>query len=160
MTLLLPMGLTCGWAGYWRRFPSSLCLALDESVESVSHSVMSDSATPWTVCRLLCPWDSPGKNIGVSSHFLLQGIFPTQGSNPGLLYCRQIFYHLNPWGFNLKENCNQDITRQGLLKRNQLLTIWSRKEPFCDSSWEHRKAETVHKPRGGSEQQVSFLLMD
>ena len=31
--------------------------------------------------RLLCPWDSPGKNTGVGCHFLLQGIFPTQGSN-------------------------------------------------------------------------------
>ena len=35
--------------------------------------------------RLLCPWDFPGKNTGVGYHFLLQGIFPTQGSNPGLL---------------------------------------------------------------------------
>ena len=35
--------------------------------------------------RLLCPWDSPGKNTGVGCHFLLQGIFPTQGSNPSLL---------------------------------------------------------------------------
>ena len=43
-------------------------------------------ATPWTVApRLLCPWDSPGKNTGVGCHFLLQGIFPTQGSNPLLL---------------------------------------------------------------------------
>ena len=32
--------------------------------------------------RLLCPWDSPGKNTGVGYHALLQGIFPTQGSNP------------------------------------------------------------------------------
>ena len=31
--------------------------------------------------RLLCPWDFPGKNIGVGCHFLLHGIFPTQGSN-------------------------------------------------------------------------------
>ena len=38
---------------------------------------------PWTVAaRLLCPWDSLGKNIGVGCHALLQGIFPTQGSNP------------------------------------------------------------------------------
>ena len=37
--------------------------------------------------------DSPGKNTGVGCHFLLQGIFPTQGSNPGLLHCRQILYH-------------------------------------------------------------------
>ena len=36
----------------------------------------------------------PGKNIGVGSHFLLQGIFPTQGSNPGLLHCRQILHCL------------------------------------------------------------------
>ena len=36
--------------------------------------------------RLLCPWDFPGKNTQVSCHFLLQGIFPTQGSNPHLLH--------------------------------------------------------------------------
>ena len=41
--------------------------------------------TLWTVAtRLLCPWDSPGKNTGVGCHFLLQGIFLTQGSNPSL----------------------------------------------------------------------------
>ena len=34
----------------------------------------------------LCPWDSPGKNTGVGCHFLLQGIFLTQGSNPSLLH--------------------------------------------------------------------------
>ena len=39
--------------------------------------------------RLLHPWDSPGKNTGVGCHFLLQAIFPTQGSNPGLPHCRQ-----------------------------------------------------------------------
>ena len=38
--------------------------------------------------------DSPGKNAGVGCHALFQGIFPTQGSRPGLLYCRQILYHL------------------------------------------------------------------
>ena len=35
--------------------------------------------------RLLCPWDSPGKNTEIGYHALLQGIFPTQGSNPHLL---------------------------------------------------------------------------
>ena len=39
--------------------------------------------------RLLCPWDSPGKNTGVNCHALLQGIFLTQELNPGLLCCRQ-----------------------------------------------------------------------
>ena len=44
-------------------------------------------ATLWTVAsRLLCLWDSPGKNTGVGWHFLHQGIFPTQGLNPHLLW--------------------------------------------------------------------------
>ena len=52
-------------------------------------------ATPWTVAaRFFSPWDSPGKNTVVGSHSLLQGIFQTQGLNPGLLHCRQILYHL------------------------------------------------------------------
>ena len=45
--------------------------------------------------------DSPGKNIGVDCHALLQGILPSQRSNPGLLHCRCILYHLShqgsPW---------------------------------------------------------------
>ena len=51
-----------------------------------------------TLCgptRLLCPWDSPGKNTGLGCHSLLQGIFLTQGLNPGLLHWREIIYHLN-----------------------------------------------------------------
>ena len=42
--------------------------------------------------------DSPGKNTGVGCHALLQGIFPTQGLNPGLLHCRHLLYHLNHQG--------------------------------------------------------------
>ena len=42
--------------------------------------------------------DSPGKNPGVSCHVLLQGIFPTQGSNPDLPHCRWILYHLSHQG--------------------------------------------------------------
>ena len=51
-------------------------------------------ATPWTV-RLLCPWGFPGKNTGVDCHSLLQGIFPTQGSNLGFMHWRQILYCLS-----------------------------------------------------------------
>ena len=47
---------------------------------------------PWTV------WNSPGKNTGVGSHFLLQRIFLTQGLNPRLLHCRWILYHLSHRG--------------------------------------------------------------
>ena len=42
--------------------------------------------------------DSPGKNTGVGCHALLQGIFPTQGSSPALLHCRQILYCLSHQG--------------------------------------------------------------
>ena len=55
----------------------------DEKAKSLSHVRLF--ATPWTA-RLLRPWDSPGKNTGVGCHFLLQQIFPTQGSNSGLPY--------------------------------------------------------------------------
>ena len=43
--------------------------------------------------RLPGPWDSLGKSTRVGGHVLLQGVFPTQGSNPGLLHCWQILYH-------------------------------------------------------------------
>ena len=53
----------------------------------VGHAVMSDSLQSCGLypARILYPWDSPGKNIGVDSHSLLQGLFLTQGSNLGAL---------------------------------------------------------------------------
>ena len=56
--------------------------------------------TPWIVActKLLSPWDFQGKSTGVGCHFLLQGIFPTQGSNLGLSHCRQTLYHLSHQG--------------------------------------------------------------
>ena len=56
---------------------------------SESCSVMSDSLWPHGLYRL---WNSSGPNTGVGSLSLFQGIFPTQGSNPGLPHCRQIFF--------------------------------------------------------------------
>ena len=63
--------------------------------ESESCSVVSDSLRSHGIYS---PWNSPGQNTGVGSLSLLQGIFPTQGSNPGLLHCRQILYQLSHWG--------------------------------------------------------------
>ena len=54
---------------------------------------MSDSLRP---PGLYSPWSFPGQNTGVGSLSLLQGMFPTQGSNPGLLHCRRILYQLSP----------------------------------------------------------------
>ena len=56
---------------------------------------MSDSLQPCgpSSSRLLYPWDSQGKNIGVGCHALLQEIFLTQGSNLHLLHWKGILYH-------------------------------------------------------------------
>ena len=60
--------------------PRHGCCRLDTQVMSNSF------ATLWTVAhRICCPWDFPGQNIGVGCHFLLQGIFLTQGLNSRLL---------------------------------------------------------------------------
>ena len=84
---------------YW-----AWCLAYDKDtlwkkmkVKSLSHAWLF--ATPWIVAwtKLLRPWDFQGKSTGVGCHFLLQGIFPTQGSNPGLSHCRQTLYCLRHW---------------------------------------------------------------
>ena len=60
--------------------------------ECESHLVVSVSLRPH---ELYNPWNSPGQNPGVGNRSLLQVIFTTQGSNPGLVHCRQILYHLS-----------------------------------------------------------------
>ena len=78
----------CAWILYQlshRRSTSVFICLLRHSV--VSDSVWPDGLQP---ARLLCPWGSPGKSTAVGCHALLQGVFPTQGSNPHLS-------HLLPW---------------------------------------------------------------
>ena len=74
--------------------------------------------------RLLCPWDSPGRNTEVGGHSLLQRIFPTQGSNPDLLHCRQIVYHLSHQG--------SPLTLSVMLKINTLI-----KHTLRNIQWRH-----------------------
>ena len=69
--------------------------ALNKS-ESESLSVVSNSLPPH---GLYSPWNSPGQNTGVGSLSLLQGVFPTQESNWGLLHCRRNLYQLSYQGF-------------------------------------------------------------
>ena len=78
---------TGSWFFFYYCFNWNMC---------VPRSVVSDSLRPHgqQPARLLCPWNSPGKNTGVACHSLLQGIFPT----PGLLRCRQILYCLSRQG--------------------------------------------------------------
>ena len=80
---------------------------------------MSDSLRPHGLqpARLLCPWDSPGRNIGVGCHALLQGIVPTQGWKPGLLHCRQIVYHLSHQ--RIPGNKSVNYQRAGCILQNK-----------------------------------------
>ena len=97
--------LHCRWILYQLNYPGSprptiWLSTMKVKSESVSRSVMSNSLQPhglWPT-RLLCPQDFPGKNTRVDCHFLLQEIFLTQGSNLGLLHCRQTLYHLSHQG--------------------------------------------------------------
>ena len=78
-----------------------LCFCLVHAQPLQSCPTLCDPMDYMQPTRLLNPQDSPGKNIGVGCHFLLQGICLTQGSNPSLLcllYCRWILYQLSYWG--------------------------------------------------------------
>ena len=76
-------------------------MASGQPSESVKVTVTQCArliAMPWTVAHQVpCPWNFPGKNTRVGSHSLFQRVFPTQGSNPGLLYCRQTLSHLSQY---------------------------------------------------------------
>ena len=95
--------------------PRSLALQADSFLpshqcESVSCSVVPDSLQPHGLqsARLLCPRVSQGKNTGMGCHFLLQGIFLTQGWKLPLLYllpCRQILYQHLPPGKSIEVTC-------------------------------------------------------
>ena len=93
-----------------RKCPFVLSSILRKGKES--RSVVSDSLQPYGLqpTRLLSPWDFPGKSTGVDYHFLLQGIFPTQGLNPGLPHCRQMLYHLSHQG--IEQFCS---AKEGIL---------------------------------------------
>ena len=72
----------------WTKWFRITCVCVCVCVCVCARSVVSDSLRPRgpQPARLLCPWDFSGKNTGVGSHFLLQGIFPSQGSNPHFLH--------------------------------------------------------------------------
>ena len=82
--------------------------------------------------RLLCPWDSPGKNTGVGCQFLLQGIFLNEGLNLGFLHCRQILYHLCYQGKSEKK------------KKLQSQAISPQNYRFQASSMSHHKCLSWH----------------
>ena len=101
------------WVLYqWVLYQLVGSLAPPGKVKSKSHSVVSDPLWPH---GLYSPWNSPGQNTGVGSPSLLQRIFPTQGSNPGLPHCRWILYQLSHKGspnvllFSSNSGVTQDL---------------------------------------------------
>ena len=89
VTCQAPLFMEFSWQKYCRRRRHR------QVASFVSDSVRPHGLQP---TRLLHPWDSPGKNTEVGSCSLLQGIFPIQGLNPGLVHCRQILYCLSHQG--------------------------------------------------------------
>jgi len=101
-----------------------------------SHSVVSDSLRPHGLypTGLLRPWDFPGKNTWVGCHFLLQGIFLTQGANLGLPHRRQTLYHLSHRGSPASRKFLQDSV--SLFPLN-----------FSDIIWKHCSVVLLLKTR-------------
>ena len=81
--------------------------------EKLSCSIMCDSLRfdGLEPTRLLHPWTFPGKSTGVGFHFLFQGLFPTQGGNPGLPYGRHMIFTLSHQESpHLPYICNHSLT--------------------------------------------------
>ena len=112
-----------------------------------SHSCV-DSLQPH---GLYSPWNSPVQNTAVDSSSLLHGIFPTQGSNPGLLHCRRILYQLNHLGssrivewvaypFSSGSSPTRNQTRVSCIA-GRFFTNWAIREVIM-----YRLFKTVQKP--------------
>ena len=92
-----------------------------EGLESESWSVGSHSLWPH---GLYSPWNSLGQNTGMDSLSILQGVFPTQGSNPGLPHFRQIVYQLSHQGRPGKPQVKRDILEKETRKVNSQAIIF------------------------------------
>ena len=81
--------------------------------------------------------DSPGKNTGMGCPALLQGIFPTQGLNPGLLHCRQILYHLSHQGRPLTLTSLDKCLFSECIKSLLCMPVCQVTSVVSDSLWHH-----------------------
>ena len=115
------------WSLAWRIL--NITLLACES-ESENHSVVSNSL--W-LHGLHGPWNSPGQNTGLGSLSLLQGIFPTQGLNPGPPHCRQILYQLSP---TMQETWVRSLGWEDLLEKEMAAhsSILAWKIPWMEES--------------------------
>ena len=88
---------------------------------------------PMEPVTLLRPWDFLGKSTGVGYHFLLQRIFPTQGSNLGLPHCRQMLYHLSHQGSHKNER------HKGNSKQKEEITARKKNTPLATTNKKEKK---------------------
>ena len=128
-------------------------------------------ATPWTVTWLLCPWDFPGNSTGVDCHFLLQGIFPTQGLNPGLAHCRQTLYHLSHQGSpGIKEkkkkkalehlNCKLHFKAKTVISTTSKATLaYNHTWIFCQVSIDSASNSTLFKSKMHKNKKYTVALL-
>ena len=123
--------------------------------ECESRSVASDSLQPF---GLHSPWNSPGQNTGVGSPSLLQGIFPIQGSNPGLPHCRQILYQLSHQGsYHLV--ILHSIVFTVLINLNCLLPFYSQNCQLCHLKYFTFVKHIFCQPSKKKHSADTFLLM-
>ena len=147
----------------WRKLPSSqvslqsppllfhsFLVSRRPRCESESRSVLSDSLQPH---GLYSPWNSPGQNTGVGSLSLFQGIFPTEGSNPGLPHCRWILYHLSHQGsprilkwvtypFSIRSSQPRNQTRVSCITVG-FFTSWATREALGGLGDQEYRSDTV-----------------
>ena len=120
---------------------STLCiLSSVEPIKSLKELKLNVALSCQTLCDPMdsSPWACPRQNTGVCSRFLLQGIFPTQGSNQGLPHCRWILYQLSHQGsprilgwvaypFSSGSSWPRDRTRVSFIA-GRFFTSWTTRE--------------------------------
>ena len=109
--------------------------------------------------RLLCPWNSPGKNTEVGSHSRLQGIFPTQGLNPDFLHWRQILYCLSHQGIHI---LNSAVFL--LIHMSWSHTVFGNQTPHYDqevsSKFDHHHYHLFYFPESLHSNSTQFNALD
>ena len=122
----------------------------------MSYSLQPHGLNPTS---LLCLWNSSGKNTGMDCHFLLQGIFPTQRSNPGIPQCKQYST------INLK-NVSSLVNWKGKVEiiLGDFPCGASGKEPSCQCRLDIRDAGSIpglrRSPGGGHSNPLQYSCMD
>ena len=121
--------LNCRWILYHLSRQGSPLIPLKWSE---SHLVVSDSLWP---CGIYSPRNSLGQNTEVGCHFLLQGSFPTKGSNPDLSHCRQIFFFFLQILYQLSHKGSSLIPLSGIKSVPLAHVPYSRSMAWSPNHW-------------------------